>query len=168
MKKLQEKIMRASFGKLLKRWVIAALCVTLLGGGVSAALLSPQIRETITAVQTIHQQKDQWEHDFPGDGHDREEENRERFEAEDVFRASITRPSTAAFIERHRPALRPAGFVLLAVGGGVALSGGGAVRHERAAVGRTGTVRKCIRRCSVRHCPQLFEKEMSRLQALAG
>ena len=51
-------------------------CVTLLGGGVSAALLSPQIRETITAVQTIHQQKDQWEHDFPGDGHDREEENR--------------------------------------------------------------------------------------------
>ena len=38
MKKLQEKIMRASFGKLLKRWVIAALCVTLLGGGVSAAV----------------------------------------------------------------------------------------------------------------------------------
>ena len=105
MKKLQEKIMRASFGKLLKRWVIAALCVTLLGGGVSAALLSPQIRETITAVQTIHQQKDQWEHDFPGDGHDREEENRERFEAEDVFRASITRPSTAAFISMSVTAL---------------------------------------------------------------
>ena len=47
MKKLQEKIMRASFGKLLKRWVIAALCVTLLGGGVSAALLSPQIRRCV-------------------------------------------------------------------------------------------------------------------------
>ena len=39
MKKLQEKIMAASFGRLLKRWVIAALCVALLGGGISAALL---------------------------------------------------------------------------------------------------------------------------------
>lgn len=39
MKKWQERIMTASFGRLLKRWIIAALCVILLGGGVSAALL---------------------------------------------------------------------------------------------------------------------------------
>lgn len=98
MKNLREKMMAASFGKLLKQWIIAALCVVLLGGGVSAALLAPQIRETVTAIQTVHQQKDQREHDFPGDGHDREEEHRDRFEAEDVLRASVTRPSTAAVI----------------------------------------------------------------------
>lgn len=92
MKKLQEKIMAASFGRLLKRWVIAALCVALLGGGISTVLLAPQIRETISVVQTIHQQKDQWEHDDPDDDHDREEGHRNWFEAEDVLRASVTRP----------------------------------------------------------------------------
>lgn len=96
MKKLRERIMAASFGRLFKRWIIAALCVILLGGGVSVTLLAPQIREAVTAVQTIHQRKDQWEHDFPGDDHDREEEHRDRFEAEDVFRASVNRPSAAA------------------------------------------------------------------------
>lgn len=98
MKILRERIMAASFGKLLKRWIIAALCVALLGGGVSVALLAPQIRETITAVQTVHQQKDQWEHEFPSDGHDREEEHKDRFEAEDILHASVTRPSTTAII----------------------------------------------------------------------
>lgn len=52
---------------------LSALCVILLGGRVPVALLAPQIRETTTAVQTVHQQKDQWEHDFSSDGHDREE-----------------------------------------------------------------------------------------------
>lgn len=98
MEKLREKMMAVNFGKLLKRWIIAALCVALLGGGVSTALLAPQIRETISAVQTVHQQKDQWEHDFPGDGHDRKEEHRDRFEVEDVLRTSVTRPSAAAVI----------------------------------------------------------------------
>lgn len=105
MKNLRERIMVASFGKLLKRWIIAALCVAFLGGGVSAALLAPQIRETISAVQTVHQQKGQWEHDFPRDGHDREEEHKDRFEAEDIFRASVTRPSAAAVISMCATAL---------------------------------------------------------------
>ena len=105
MKNLREKMIAASFGKLLKRWIIAALCVFLLGGGVSAALLIPQLREAITAVQTIRQQKDQWERDFPGDGYDHEEEHRDRFEAEDVFRASVTRPSAAAVISMGVTAL---------------------------------------------------------------
>lgn len=43
MKNFRERIMTASFDKLLKRWIIAALCVAFLGGGVSAALLAPQI-----------------------------------------------------------------------------------------------------------------------------
>lgn len=42
--------MAASFGRLLKRWIIAALCVILLGRGVSAALLSPQVGEAVAAV----------------------------------------------------------------------------------------------------------------------
>lgn len=105
MKKLQEKIMTASFGRLLKRWVIAALCMTLLGGGVSAALLSPQIGEAVAIVQTIHQQKDQWEHDNSGDDHDRDEGHRDRFEAEDVLRASISRPSAAAVVSMGVTAL---------------------------------------------------------------
>lgn len=105
MKKLQEKIMTASFGRLLKRWIIAALCVALLGGGVSTVLLAPQIRETISVVQTIHQQKDQWEHDNPGGDHDREEGHRNRFEAEDVLRASISRPSAAAVVSMGVTAL---------------------------------------------------------------
>lgn len=104
MKNLVQKMMGANFGRLLKRWVIAVLCVILLGGGISAALLSPQIREAAVAVQTIHQQKDQWEHDFPDGVHDHEEDrnheegHRERFEAEDIFRSSVSRPSTAAVI----------------------------------------------------------------------
>ena len=61
--------------------------------------------ETISAVQTVHQQKDQWEHNFPGDGHDREEEHRDRFEVEDVLRASVTRPSAAAVISMGVTAL---------------------------------------------------------------
>lgn len=105
MKNLREKMMSASFGRLLKRWIIAALCVILLGGGVSAALLSPPIGEAVAAVQTIHQQKDQWEHDFSNNGHDREEGHRNRFEAEDVLRASISRPSTAAVVSMGVTAL---------------------------------------------------------------
>lgn len=105
MQKLQKKIMAASFGKLLKRWIIAALCVALLGGGVSAALLAPQIREAITAVQTIHQQSDQWKYDIHGDDHDHEAELKDRFEAEDIFRASVTRPSAAAVISMCATAL---------------------------------------------------------------
>lgn len=105
MKKVQEKIMTASFGRLLKRWIIAALCVALLSGGVSTVLLAPQIRETISVVQTIHQQKDQCEHDNPSGDHDREEGHRNRFEAEDVLRASISRPSTAAVVSMGVTAL---------------------------------------------------------------
>lgn len=105
MKKLQERIMTASFGRLLKRWIIAALCVALLGSGISTVLLAPQIRETISVVQTIHQHKDQWEHGDPGDDHSHEEEYRNRFEAEDVFRAGVTRPSVAAVISMGVTAL---------------------------------------------------------------
>lgn len=35
MKNLQEKVMKANFGRLLRRWLIVALCVALLGGAES-------------------------------------------------------------------------------------------------------------------------------------
>lgn len=101
MNNLRERIMAADFGKLLKGWIIAGLCVVLLGGGLSAALLAPQIRETISAVQTVQQQKErwkQWEHDFPQDSRDRREGHRGRFKVKDVLRASVTRPSAAAVL----------------------------------------------------------------------
>lgn len=101
MKNLHEKIMAADFGRLLKGWIIAGLCVAFLGGGLSAALLAPQIRETISAVQTVQQQKErwrQWEHDFLQDGHDRREKSRGRLKVKDVLRASVTRPSAAAVL----------------------------------------------------------------------
>lgn len=103
MRNLREKIMAASFGRLLKRWIIAALCVVLLGGGVSAALLAPQIQEAVTAVQTVRRQKDRWEHSSLDDGYDREgdgeyhqEEHRYHFDVEDLLRAGVGRPSIAA------------------------------------------------------------------------
>lgn len=98
MKKLQEKIMNANFGRLFKRWVIAVLCVVLLGGGISAALLSPQIREAVTTMQTIHQQSDQRDHTLSGDASSREEAHRDHFEADDIFSANVTRPSTGAVL----------------------------------------------------------------------
>lgn len=107
MKNFHERIMAADFGKLFKRWIIAVLCVTLLGGGVSAALLVPQIRETISAVQTIQQQGQwkHWERDFPQDGRNRREKFKSRFKVKDVLRASVTRPSAAAILSIGATAL---------------------------------------------------------------
>lgn len=96
MKNLREKIMAASFGKLFRRWFIAALCVALLGGGVSGALLAPQIGEAVTAVQTAQQQKDQWKRSYFVYGRYHGKEHRDWLEAEDIFLAGISRPSNAA------------------------------------------------------------------------
>lgn len=43
MKKLASKIMNANFKKLWIRYLVICLCAALVGGGVSAALLRPQI-----------------------------------------------------------------------------------------------------------------------------
>lgn len=98
MKALREKIMTAGFGNLFKRWSIVVLCVVLLGGGISAALLAPQIREAVAAVQTIHQQKNQWEYNYPSNRHERKKEHRDWLAAKKVFRASVTRPSDVAVL----------------------------------------------------------------------
>lgn len=56
MTKIHEKIMRIDFAKSFKRLIILMVCVVLLGGGMSAAMLTPQIGETVSYAR-------KWEHD---------------------------------------------------------------------------------------------------------
>lgn len=97
MNKLGAKIMNARFGKLLKLWIAAALCVALLGGGISAVLLRPQISEAATAVQTLFERRDKWEqelHDTHEEDDRLERRHENRFEIEEF--PIISRPSNAA------------------------------------------------------------------------
>jgi len=55
MKKLTSKIMNANFKKLWICWLVICLCAALVGGGVSAALLRPQIREVVSALEEEEQ-----------------------------------------------------------------------------------------------------------------
>lgn len=56
MSKIHEKIMQANFAKRLVKLILLMVCVTVLGGGLSVALLAPQIRE---AADSAHR----WEQD---------------------------------------------------------------------------------------------------------
>lgn len=76
MPKIHEKIMQVNFAKSLKKLVLIFVCVSLLGGGLSAAMLRPQIKE---GIKNVHE----WERD---DGHD--------FFDEEM----IPRPAAAALI----------------------------------------------------------------------
>lgn len=59
--KLRQKILQAKFGPLVKRLVIVALCVVLLGTALSAALLRPQITQAISAAQLMEEYSGQEE-----------------------------------------------------------------------------------------------------------
>lgn len=61
MKKLTSKIMNANFKKLWIRWLVICLCAALVGGGISAALLQPQIREVVNALESEEQREIQGE-----------------------------------------------------------------------------------------------------------
>lgn len=114
MTKIQQKIMRTDFAKSLKKLIILMVCVGLLGGGLSAVMLAPQIRESISYVQKWEQEKDNWQEDRGWEqGKDSQQENPEwenrlehrggkedRYhEGHDFFEnAPITRPTTAAVI----------------------------------------------------------------------
>ncbi len=58
MGKIHEKIMRMNTGKRLKQIIFVALCVLLIGGGLSAITLRTQIGEVITAVQKWDDQEE--------------------------------------------------------------------------------------------------------------
>ena len=58
MSKIHEKIMRTDFAKSLKKLFILALCVMLLGGGLSAAMLRTQIGDVVSNINQWRQLKE--------------------------------------------------------------------------------------------------------------
>lgn len=97
MNKIREKVMQTNFTKALKHLVIVALCVAVMGGGVSAFLLRTQIGEAVTYVQ--QEEKGANEYDRREEYGNRHGENREnkRYDKEHPDMENvITRPSTAA------------------------------------------------------------------------
>lgn len=96
MNKIREKVMQANFTKALKRLIIVALCVAVLGGGVSAFLLRTQIGEAVTYVQQEVKSGNEYDglKEY-GNWYGENRENRERKEHPDLENI-ITRPSAAA------------------------------------------------------------------------
>ena len=80
MKKIHEKIMRTDFAKSLKKLIIFAACVVLLGG-VSVAMLAPQIGEAVSGIRQWEQDGEENRGDGEQDGKKRgdEEQNRKEF-----------------------------------------------------------------------------------------
>lgn len=91
MKKLNEKIMHWNFKRLWIRFLVISLCAALVGGGVSAVLLRPQLSEAVNALrQEEHQQEqDGQDSDTRRDGE--RGEGKRRFE-----HLAISEPSRAA------------------------------------------------------------------------
>lgn len=84
MHKIQEKIMQTNFAKRLKKLVILLVCVAVLGGGLSAVLLVPQIREAAVSAR-------QWEQDRGSrrekdDGDSKHRDDKERQESDSGYR----------------------------------------------------------------------------------
>ena len=79
-----EKIRTANYARLFKWWLILGICVGLLGGGLSALLLRPQIQEAIVAEQTRESAPE-------ADRTDGEHHGEHRWEA-----LAISEPSTGA------------------------------------------------------------------------
>lgn len=75
--KIHEKIMRADFAKRLKRLIIVAVCVLLLGGGISAAMLAPQVGEAASVIRQREQDEKEYRRDGEQDG-EKYRENKEQ------------------------------------------------------------------------------------------
>lgn len=91
MLKIHEKIMRTDFAKMLKRLVIVMVCVTVFGGGISAGLLAPQVREAAADARRWEQDKENRYRNGDGDSGEWDNEEYEFFD-----HMTVTRPSTAA------------------------------------------------------------------------
>lgn len=99
MTKITDKIMKINFTKKLKQLIIVALCVALLGGGLSAFLLKGQIGKVITNVQEWHENKDDYRHEMENEESDHHEIGKEHHKGSDAFEnIHITEPSIAAKI----------------------------------------------------------------------
>lgn len=101
MSKIHEKIMRTDFARSIKKLIILTVCVCLLGGGLSAVMLAPQIREIISNVREwkqdreSRQENDEWEGGFE---HRQGQESRYHEEDDFLENVIITKPTTAAII----------------------------------------------------------------------
>lgn len=93
MLKIHEKMMQTNFAKRLKKLIILLVCVTVLGGGISAGLLVPQIRETAADVH-------RWEQDRESrDENDDRNDGRRDHEEYDLFdHMTITGQTAAALV----------------------------------------------------------------------
>lgn len=98
MNKLKQKLRKADFTKLLKRWMVLALCVVLLGGGLSAVMLQPQISEFFTAVQSMEHADNDWVDGNNEAAHNDLERHNDREEHHFPEKLDITEPSLGAKI----------------------------------------------------------------------
>lgn len=60
MSKIHEKVMKTDFAKSLKRLIIFAVCVMLLGGGTSAAVLASQVGGAASAIRQREQDVEEY------------------------------------------------------------------------------------------------------------
>lgn len=74
MLKIHEKVMQINFAKRLKKLIVFMVCVIVLGGGLSAALLAPQIRE---AAGNAHRWEQDKENQHENDDRDDEDKRRD-------------------------------------------------------------------------------------------
>lgn len=103
MSKIHEKVMKADFVKSLKRLIIFAVCVMLLGGGTSAVVLATQIGGAASAIR----QREQDVEEYRGDGQTVEEYHGDEEQAGKEYRGdehdfldnmTITGPVVGALI----------------------------------------------------------------------
>lgn len=98
MLKIHEKIMQADFAKSLKKLIILMVCVALLGGGLSTAMLAPQIREAVSSARRWEQDREKRQ-ERDGGGKERRDDKEHRESEHDFFdRMTITAPAPAALI----------------------------------------------------------------------
>lgn len=76
MQKIHERIMQANYAKRLKKLIILIVCVTVLGGGISAGLLVPQIREA-AARRWEQDRENRYENDDSDSGKRDDEDGRD-------------------------------------------------------------------------------------------
>lgn len=97
MTKITSKILNINFPKKLKQLIVAALCVALLGGGLSAFLLREQIGEVVTSVQTWHENEDSYHTETDNTAADHRDALKEQRHKDDILEnMHITEASTAA------------------------------------------------------------------------
>lgn len=97
MEKITTKIMQINFPKRLKQLLLTALCVALLGGGLSAFLLKDQISEVVSSVRSLHESEDSCRAEAGNTATDSCRAPQEKHHEEDEFEGlHMTEPSGVA------------------------------------------------------------------------